>query len=147
MDGRDLFKVLPVISLSRELANLFGVYAASIALHTSCQRTHPVACEELSAVRGHEPPIRLHAARIDLLTPVPLKLIHFPAHSPLPIAALPSMSLSPKAPFDLSVSHLCMPRRSLGEGGSLASLRLHSPWQITILSPAQLRFRFDSRPS
>jgi len=40
---------------------------------------------------------------------------------------------------------------------SLASLRLHSPcppadglavaWQITILSPSQLRFRFDSRLS
>jgi hypothetical protein len=30
---------------------------------------------------------------------VHLKLVRFPAHSPLPIAALPSMSLFPKTPF------------------------------------------------
>jgi hypothetical protein len=32
-----------------------------------------------------------------------LKLVRFPARSPLPIAALPSMSLFPKAPFVLRV--------------------------------------------
>ena len=42
-----------------------------------------------------------------------------PPHSPLPIAALPSISLSPKAPFPRSQRVLCLARRSLGKGGSL----------------------------
>src|SRR6476620_8817319 len=40
---------------------------------------------------------------IDSCAPAHLKLVCFPAHSPLPTAALPSMSLFPKAPFNLSV--------------------------------------------
>jgi hypothetical protein len=40
---------------------------------------------------------------IDSFAPAHLKLVRFPSRSPLPIAALPSMSLFPKAPFDLSV--------------------------------------------
>jgi hypothetical protein len=36
-----------------------------------------------------------------------LKLVCFPAHSPLPTAALPSMSLSPNAPFPHSIRVLC----------------------------------------
>src|SRR5438552_3596172 len=39
--------------------------------------------------------------------PARLKLVRFPAHSPLPSAALPSMSLSPKAPFPRSGRVLC----------------------------------------
>src|SRR5438128_6099075 len=53
-----------------------------------------------------------------------LKLVRFPARSPLPIAALPSMSLFPEAPFDLSVC----------PSMSLASLRLHlrADWPVTV---------------
>jgi hypothetical protein len=40
-----------------------------------------------------------------------LKLVRFPAHSPLPIAALPSMSLFPKTPF--ARSHGSIETRSL----------------------------------
>jgi len=58
----------------------------------------------------------LNSERIDSFARARLKLVHFPAHSPLPIAALPSMSLSPKAPFDLSAC----------PSMSLASLGLHS---------------------
>src|SRR5207249_4669331 len=39
--------------------------------------------------------------------PARLKLVRFPAPSPLPTAALPSMSLSPKAPFPRSGRVLC----------------------------------------
>src|SRR6476661_5598295 len=39
---------------------------------------------------------------IDSCAPAHLKLVCFPAHSPLPTAALPSMSLSPKAPLKLA---------------------------------------------
>ena len=39
--------------------------------------------------------------------PARLKLIRFPPHSPLPIAALPSMSLSQKAQFPCSRRVLC----------------------------------------
>src|ERR1700719_856911 len=53
---------------------------------------------------------------IDSFAPAHLKLVGFPARSPLPIAALPSMSLFPKAPFDLSVC----------PSMSLDSRRLHS---------------------
>src|SRR5438045_3140444 len=53
---------------------------------------------------------------LDLFAPAHLKLVHFPARSPLPTAALPSMSLFPKAPFDLSVC----------PSMSLDSRRLHS---------------------
>jgi len=44
--------------------------------------------------------------RIDSCAPAHLKLVRFPARSPLPFAALPSMSLFPKAPFNASVSRL-----------------------------------------
>jgi len=40
------------------------------------------------------------ASHIDSCAPAHLKLVRFPAYSPLPIAALPSMSLFLKAPFD-----------------------------------------------
>jgi hypothetical protein len=58
----------------------------------------------------------LNAQSFDLFAPAHLKLVRFPARSPLPIAALPSMSLFPKAPFDLPVC----------PSMSLASPRLHS---------------------
>src|ERR1044071_6635037 len=38
-----------------------------------------------------------------------LKLVCFPAHSPLPIAALPSMLLFPNAPFDRVCSMSLIP--------------------------------------
>jgi hypothetical protein len=57
-----------------------------------------------------------HMKAIDSLAPARLKLVRFPARSRLPIAALPSVSLFPKAPFDLSVC----------PSMSLASPRLHS---------------------
>ena len=60
---------------------------------------------------------RLNSESVDSFPPAHLKLIRFPAHSPLPIAALPSMSLSRKAPFDLSVC----------PSMSLDSRRLRSP--------------------
>src|SRR5207245_6233472 len=71
-----------------------------------------------------------------------LKLVRFPPHSPLPIAALPSMSLPPKAPFPQSRRVLCLPRRSpwlavvfkrrrLGKGGSRVP---HAPFLL--LPPA-----------
>ena len=47
--------------------------------------------------------LKLAPFPIDSCAPAHLKLVRFPARSPLPIAALPSMSLFPKAPFDLSV--------------------------------------------
>ena len=40
---------------------------------------------------------------IDSCAPAHLKLVRVPALSPLPLAALPSMSVFPNAPFDLSV--------------------------------------------
>jgi hypothetical protein len=51
---------------------------------------------------------------------LPIYVARVPAtpFSPLPIAALPSMSLPPKAPFPRSRRVLCPPRRSLGVGGS-----------------------------
>jgi hypothetical protein len=71
--------------------------------------------------------LKLAPFPIDSCAPAHLKLVRFPVRSPLPIAALPSMSLFPKAPLrPLGLAHLCMARRSLGEGGSLASQRLHS---------------------
>ena len=46
--------------------------------------------------------------RIDLLAPARLKLVRFPAYSPLSITALPSMSLFPKSSFrPLGSAHLC----------------------------------------
>jgi hypothetical protein len=39
--------------------------------------------------------------KLDSLASAHLKLVRFPAHSPLPIAALPSMSLFPEVPFGL----------------------------------------------
>jgi hypothetical protein len=57
-----------------------------------------------------------HSSMFDSLAPARLKLVRVPALSLLPIAALPSMSLSPKAPFDLSAC----------PSVSLASPRLHS---------------------
>src|SRR6266550_4820868 len=78
---------------------------------------------------------------IDSFAPAHLKLVRFPAHSPLPIAALPSMSLSPKPPFarvaaaTCLFAHLCPPRRSLGVGGSLDSRRLHSRAQQLAFNP------------
>jgi len=69
--------------------------------------------------------LKLAPFPIDSCAPAHLKLVRFPARSPLPVAALPSMSLFPKAPLrPLGLAHLCMARRSLGEGGSLASQRL-----------------------
>ncbi len=45
--------------------------------------------------------------RIDLLAPAPLKLVRFPAYSPLPVTALPSMSLFPKSSIrPLGLAHL-----------------------------------------
>jgi hypothetical protein len=61
---------------------IFGVAPHGLMGHVGCS----VACFE-----------------IDSCAAAHLKLVCFPAHSPLPTAALPSMSLSPKAPFDLSV--------------------------------------------
>jgi hypothetical protein len=37
--------------------------------------------------------------KVELIFTRDLKLAHFPIHSPLPIAALPSMSLIPSVPF------------------------------------------------
>src|SRR6266705_3510030 len=46
--------------------------------------------------------------RIDLLAPAPLKLVRFRAYSPLPVTALPSMSLFPKSSIrPLGLAHLC----------------------------------------
>lgn len=42
MDVRDLFRVLPVISLSRVLAT-FRSYAPRSPIYNSCQRSHPVS--------------------------------------------------------------------------------------------------------
>src|SRR5881396_798023 len=50
----------------------------------------------------------------------------FPNSLAATLAVLPSMSLSQKLRSTSRFSHLCLARRSLGEGGSLASLRLHS---------------------
>jgi hypothetical protein len=61
-----------------------------------------------------------------------LKLVRFPARSPLPIAALPSMSLSQKAPFPRSRRVLCRFSQKLHSTSrfcpsmSLASPRLRS---------------------
>ena len=53
---------------------------------------------------GHYPAL----GRIDLLAPAPLKLVRFPAYSPLPVTALPSMSLFPKSSIrPLGLAHLC----------------------------------------
>jgi hypothetical protein len=59
---------------------------------------------------------RLNSEILDSFAPAYLKLVRFPARSPLSIAALPSTSLFPKAPFDLSVC----------PSMSSASPRLHS---------------------
>src|SRR6266550_4339851 len=83
-------------------------------------------------VRWHVRRSPVNSQSIDLFAPAYLKLVGFPAHSPLPIEALPSMSLFPKPPFarvaaaTCRFAHLCPPRRSLGVGGSLDSRRLHS---------------------
>ncbi len=45
----------------------------------------------------------LNSEILDSFASAYLKLVRFPARSLLPIAALPSMSLFPKAPFDFSV--------------------------------------------
>jgi len=60
---------------------------------------------------------RLNSESVDPFPPAHLKLVRFPAYSPLPVAALPSMSLFPKAPFDLVVC----------PSMSLDSRRLRSP--------------------
>jgi len=102
---------------------------------------------ELSAVTGHGSPIRLHAARIDLLTPVPFETRSIPSS----LAAthrgftLITRTARARASYPSCVAVPAIPGRICSM--SLASLRLHSPWQITILSPSQLRFRFDGRPS
>ena len=46
---------------------------------------------------------------VDSFAPAHLKLVRFPARSPLPIAALPSTSLFPKAPLYLACSRSARP--------------------------------------
>src|SRR6478752_8399387 len=58
-------------------------------------------------------PVLAPATQLRCRLPVRLKLVRFPPHSPLPIAALPSMSLPPKAPFPQSRRVLCRSSRSL----------------------------------
>ena len=63
-----------------------------------------------------------------------LKLVRFPAHSPLPIAALPSMSLFPKTPFarshGLIVEALQVTLAPAEPGGiSLTNQGLIAAWQ------------------
>src|SRR6266699_4421418 len=53
------------------------------------------------------------ASQLRCRLPARLKLVRFPAHSPLPTAALPSMSLSPNAPFPKSRRVLCRASRAL----------------------------------
>jgi len=57
---------------------------------------------EAIAQEGKKLGSRLNSESVDSFAPTHLKLVRFPARSPLPIAALPSMSLFPKAPFALS---------------------------------------------
>src|SRR5437762_4224197 len=60
------------------------------------------------------------------MRPRPFETRSFPNSLAATLAVLPSMSLSQKLRSTSRFSHLCLARRSLGEGGSLASLRLHS---------------------
>jgi hypothetical protein len=53
---------------------------------------------------------RINSESLDSLAPAHLKLVRFPTRSPLPIAALPSMSLFPNAPFGLSAQPINVDR-------------------------------------
>ena len=88
--------------------------------------THALPPGHLKLVRfpAHSPLPIAALPSMSRVPRAPLKLVCFPAHLPLPTAALPSMSLSPKAPFPCSRRVLCLPRRSVGEGGSLIPFAL-----------------------
>src|SRR6266496_4297072 len=77
-------------------------------------------------------PVLAPATQLRCRLPARLKLVCFPAHSPLSTAALPSMSLSPSAPFLHSRRVLCRsrPRGSI-ETRSLPTLTRSYPRRFT----------------
>jgi hypothetical protein len=64
-------------------------------------------------------PVRAPATLAALPSTRAIETRSLPALARRYLAALPSMSLSPNAPFLHSRRVLCLPRRSIGEGGSL----------------------------
>ncbi len=64
---------------------------------------------------------------LDSCAPAQLKLGRVPASSPLPSRLCLLCRFSQKLHSTSRFAHLCLARRSLGEGGSLASPRLRSP--------------------
>jgi hypothetical protein len=72
--------------------------------------------------------------------PARLKLVCFPAHSPLPTAALPSMSLSPNAPFPKSRRVLCRASRALHSSSFLLGLTFASRTFARVKAPHSVTF-------
>ena len=60
---------------------------------------------ELSAVTGHGSPIRLHAARIDLLTPVPFETRSIPSSLAATHRGFAFYVASPKSSIPVHVVH------------------------------------------
>ena len=73
----------------------------------SKSKFHPAVRLSIYCYGARQVGSRRNSESFDSCAPAHLKLVRFPAYSPLPIAALPSMSLFPKVPFELSVCNLC----------------------------------------
>src|SRR6516225_7387585 len=104
--------------------------------------THALPPGHLKLVRfpAHSPLPIAALPSMSRVPRAPLKLVCFPAHLPLPTAALPSMSLSPKAPLKL----VCFPAHSPLPTAALPSMSL-SPNAPLKLAPSPTRSLLPSQ--